>query len=40
VKFAVTEKHLTEFPTATVCQVLEVSRSGYYDWQVREPKPF
>jgi transposase InsO family protein len=37
VKFAFIEKHLTEFPTATVCQVLEVSRSGYYDWQVREP---
>jgi putative transposase len=28
-----------EFPVATVCQVLSVSRSGYYDWLRRSPSP-
>jgi transposase InsO family protein len=37
VKFAFIEKHLTEYPTAIACDVLEVSRSGFYDWQVRLP---
>src|SRR5665213_4380287 len=37
VKFAFIEEHLSEFPTATVCETLDVSRSGYYDWQVRGP---
>jgi putative transposase len=37
VKFAFIETHLSAFPVVTVCEVLEVSRSGYYDWQVRLP---
>jgi putative transposase len=35
VKFAFIEEHLSAFPVSTVCEVLEVSRSGYYDWQIR-----
>ena len=31
-KFAFIEEHLTSFAIATVCQVLEVSRSGYHAW--------
>ena len=29
----------TSLPTATICDVLEVSRSAYYDWLTREPGP-
>jgi transposase InsO family protein len=32
VKFAFIEEHLTDFPVEVSCQVLEVSRSGYYQW--------
>jgi len=32
VKFAFIEEHLTEFPLDVSCQVLAVSRSGYYAW--------
>lgn len=31
-KFAFIEEHLTEFPVDVSCDVLEVSRSGYYAW--------
>ena len=31
-KFAFIEEHLTNFAVEVSCQVLEVSRSGYYDW--------
>ncbi len=31
-KFAFIKDHLTGFPVDISCQVLEVSRSGYYDW--------
>ena len=34
-KFAFIEEHLTEYPTAIACEVLEVSRSGYYAWRQR-----
>lgn len=34
-KFAFIEEHLSAFAVALACQVLEVSRSGYYDWQKR-----
>jgi putative transposase len=27
----------TSLPTVTICDVLEVSRSAYYDWLAREP---
>jgi transposase InsO family protein len=32
VKFAFIEEHLREFPVDACCQVLEVSRAGYYAW--------
>jgi putative transposase len=35
VKFAFIEEHLCSFPIETVCDVLEVSRSGYYAWRQR-----
>ena len=34
-KFAFITEHLTDLPADTVCQVLEVSRSGYYAWRDR-----
>jgi putative transposase len=37
VKFAFIEEHLSAFPTAAACEALDVSRSGFYDWQVRDP---
>jgi putative transposase len=36
VKFAFIKAHLSAFEIAVVCQVLEVSRSGYYAW-LRRP---
>jgi transposase InsO family protein len=35
VKFAFIEEHLTEFPVDVSCEVLAVSRSGYYAWLSR-----
>jgi transposase InsO family protein len=35
VKFAFIQSHLEEFPVELACQVLEVSRSGYYAWLAR-----
>jgi putative transposase len=35
VKFAFIEEHLSEFPVDVSCDVLEVSRSGYYAWLKR-----
>jgi transposase InsO family protein len=37
VKCAFIKEHLTEFAVEICCQVLEVSRSGYYDWIDRPP---
>ena len=34
-KFAFIQEHLQAYPVATVCRVLKVSRSGYYDWRDR-----
>jgi putative transposase len=31
--------HDTHLPTVTICEVLELSRSAYYDWCTREPGP-
>jgi len=39
VKFAFMDEHLTEFPVEVSCDVLEVSRSGYYAWVSRPPSP-
>ena len=34
-KFAFIQEHLSAFPLDTACEVLEVSRSGYYAWRSR-----
>lgn len=36
-KYAFVEAHHKEFSVKRMCQVLEISRSGYYDWQGRQP---
>ena len=30
-------EHCEQYPVSTMCRVLEVSVSGYYDWHKREP---
>jgi len=37
VKFAFIQKNLQAYPVEVVCDVLEVSRSGYYAWRDRAP---
>jgi len=37
VKFAWIEAHLGEFEVEAMCRILEVSSSGYYAWQKRDP---
>ncbi|PON09811.1 IS3 family transposase, partial [Candidatus Entotheonella serta] len=37
VKYAWIESARDEFKVNTMCRVLEVSRSGYYDWLRRAP---
>jgi putative transposase len=39
VKYAWIREHRDSFPVAVLCQVLEVSTSGYYAWLDREPSP-
>jgi putative transposase len=39
VKYAWIREHRDSFPVAVLCQVLEVSASGYYAWLDREPSP-
>jgi putative transposase len=39
VKYAWIREHRDSFPLAVLCQVLEVSPSGYYAWLDREPSP-
>ncbi len=36
-KYAFIQRSLTEFSVSRCCQVLEVSRSGYYAWRKRTP---
>ena len=36
-KYAWIKRNCQEFPVAIMCQVLDVSRSGYYDWHIRKP---
>lgn len=31
------QKHRRQYPVALMCEVLQVSPSGYYDWQIRKP---
>lgn len=38
-KFAWIKDHRRQFPVDLMCQVLEVSRSGYYAWQERPDSP-
>src|SRR5690606_7642523 len=35
VRYAFIEQHRGELPVGTMCRVLKVSRSGYYDWRIR-----
>jgi transposase InsO family protein len=37
VRFAFIRDHIRQFPVDLMCQVLEVSRSGYYAWRHRAP---
>jgi putative transposase len=39
VKYAWIREHRDSFPVVRLCQVLEVSASGYYDWLDRPPSP-
>jgi len=39
VKYAFVRAHSPEFRVSWMCQVLKVSRSGYYDWQGRSESP-
>ena len=34
-KYAFVRAHYPEFRVSRMCQVLQISRSGYYDWQNR-----
>jgi putative transposase len=37
VKYAWIRKHQVDYPAAVLCDVLEVSSSGYYAWRTRKP---
>ena len=39
VRFAFIRDHKGHFPVAVLCDVLQVSRSGYYAWTRRPPSP-
>jgi hypothetical protein len=36
VKYALIQAHRGEFRVSLMCRALQVSRSGFYDWQKRE----
>ena len=38
-KYAWIREHRDSFPVAVLCEVLEISASGYYDWLDRPPSP-
>ena len=35
-KYAFVRAHRKEFPVKRMCQIFQISRSGYYDWHRRE----
>jgi len=37
VKYAFVERHRNQYSIERMCKVLDISRSGYYDWRGREP---
>jgi putative transposase len=37
VRYAFIQEHRQEWPVKVMCEVLDVSRSGFYDWQHRVP---
>jgi len=37
VKYAFIERHRTVWPIRTMCRVIQVSHSGFYDWAERKP---
>jgi putative transposase len=37
VKYAFVRDHVDQFPVELTCEVLEVTRSGYYAWKRRPP---
>jgi putative transposase len=39
VKYAFVDAHRAEFPVWLMCEVLAVSKSGYFDWTKRERSP-
>jgi transposase InsO family protein len=39
VRYAFIEDHVQEYPVRLMCNILEVSPSGYYDWRDRAPSP-
>jgi putative transposase len=39
VRFACLEQQRKEFPVQLLCEILKVSRSGYYDWRERPASP-
>jgi putative transposase len=38
-KYIFIEKHAPQYPVRQLCQTLEVSHSGYYDWRKRQASP-
>ena len=38
-KYAWIQEQHTEFSVSSLCRILEVSRSGYYEWRGRPPSP-
>jgi len=39
VKYAWIQEQHAEFSVSRLCRMLEVSRSGYYEWLGRPPRP-
>lgn len=38
-KYRVIERFRSKYPVKALCEILQVSRSGYYDWRKRQTKP-